>query len=160
MIHYGTFLTERSADEVFDLLANPERFAPLLPNFESMSLQDETHFTVRIVIAVGEIRGHANLAMELREAVPPSDVKYAGQGTVVGSVLDLKLRFRLTPAAEMTEVTWEGEFSLDGMPALMAVGLIQSMGSKNFERMAENLQNALHTENVTGDKRTDLTPGP
>lgn len=80
MNHAGTFLTTRTADEVFDLLANPERFAPLLPDFESMAVQDTTHFTVRIVIAVGEINGHANLAMELREAVRPSTVRYAGQG--------------------------------------------------------------------------------
>jgi carbon monoxide dehydrogenase subunit G len=159
MIHSGTFLTTRSADEVFDLLANPERFAPLLPDLESMAAQDTTHFTVRIVIAVGEIRGRTNLAMELREAVRPSNVRYAGQGVVAGSMLDLKLRFQVASVAGTTGVTWEGEFSLDGMLALMAAGLIESMGRTNFERMAKNLQNALHTENLTGDKITDLTPG-
>jgi uncharacterized protein len=159
MNYSGTFLTTRSADEVFDLLANPTRFAPLLPDFESMAVQDETHFTVRIVIAVGEISGHANLAMELREPVRPSGVRYAGQGIVAGSLLDLKLRFQVASDAGMTGVTWEGEFSLDGMLALMAAGLIESMGRTNFERMAENLQNALHTENLTGDKIADLTPG-
>lgn len=151
MTHYGTFLTDRSADEVFDLLAKPDRFAPLLPDFESMSVQDETHFTVRIVIAIGEISGHADLAMELREAIRPCEVKYTGQGTVAGSQLDVTLRFRIASSGGTTGVTWEGEFSLDGMLALMAGGLIDSMGRKNFQRMAEHVQDALQIDTVTGE---------
>ncbi|MGA9564171.1 MAG: SRPBCC domain-containing protein [Candidatus Korobacteraceae bacterium] len=158
MTHDGTFFAKRSADEVFDLLANPERFAPLLPDFESMSVQDEARFTVQIVIAVGEINGHANLAMELRQAVRPSDVEYIGEATIAGSPLELKLRFRIASFEGMTEVTWQGEFSLDGMLALMVGGLVDSMGRKNFERMAERVQNALRDEELTGE--TFPNPAP
>ena len=143
MTHSGSFLTSRSTEEVFDLLANPERFAPLLPDFESMSLQDPTRFTVRIVIAVAQINGHANLAMELREAVPPSLVEYLGVGIVAGSQLNLRLRFHLAPSDDMTAVNWQGEFLLDGMLALMAGSLIEPMGRKHFDLMAERLRNSL-----------------
>lgn len=143
MTYSGTFLTPRSADEVFDLLVNPERFAPLLPDFESMSPQDPTHFTVRIVIAVAQINGYTNLAMELREAVRPSLVEYCGQGIVAGSQLTLRLRFQVAPSDDMTEVYWQGEFSLDGMLAFMAGSLIEPMGRNNFDRMAERLSNSL-----------------
>lgn len=151
MTHCGTFLTDRSADEVFDLLANPERFALLLPDFESMTLQDETHFIMRIVIAVGEMSGRAIIAMELREAVRPSEVKYVGRGIIAGSPLELRLRFQIATSDGMTEVTWEGEFSLEGMLALMAGGLIESMGRRNFERMAERIRDALHLNELPGD---------
>jgi len=72
MTHSGKFLTPRTPEEVFALLAIPQRFAPLLPHYESMSIEDATHFTVRIEIAVGQIRGRASLAMELCENVPSS----------------------------------------------------------------------------------------
>ena len=62
MTHSGKFLTPRTPEEVFALLAIPQRFAPLLPHYESMSIEDATHFTVRIEIAVGQIRGRASLA--------------------------------------------------------------------------------------------------
>ena len=91
-------LTTRSAEEVFDLVADPQRFAPLLPDFESIAIQDATHFTMRIVIAVGQISGHANLAMELREPVRPSRVEYRGQGIVAGSQLTFALQFAISPA--------------------------------------------------------------
>jgi carbon monoxide dehydrogenase subunit G len=146
MTHYGTFLTDRSADEVFDLLSSPERFAPLVPDFESMSVQDASHFTIRIVIAIGEISGHANLAMELREAIRPSAVTYVGQGIVAGSQLDLALRFQIASSSGMTGITWEGEFWLDGTLALMAGGLVEAMGRKNFERMAESVQHELRAK--------------
>ena len=155
MIHSGSFVTSHSAEEVFDLLANPVRFAPLLPDFESMSLQDPTHFTVRIMIAVARINGHAILAMESRGAARPSLVEYHGQGTVAGSQLTLRLQFRIAPSDDRTEVNWQGEFSLDGMLSLIADSLIEPMGRRNFDRMAERLRTNLLPVSSAGDARSE-----
>ena len=149
MIYSGTILTPRNPDEVFDLLANPERFAPLLPDYESMSLEDPTHFKVRIAVAVSQIHGSANLAMELREAVRPCVVEYRGQGIIAGSQLTLELQFQIAPSVSMTEVNWQGEFSLDGMLAFMAGSLMEPMGRKHFDRMAERLGSNLGAEPAT-----------
>ena len=108
MNHSGTFLTPRTPDEVFKLLANPEQFAPLLPDFESAAFLDPTHFSVRIAIALGEMSGHANLAMELVEAERPASVRYRGQGIVAGSQLSLALQFRIASSEGATEVSWQG----------------------------------------------------
>jgi uncharacterized protein len=151
MTHSGTLLVPRSAYEVFELLANPESFAPLLPDFESMSLEDATHFAIRIVMALGQINGHANLSMELRQALSPAEVEYTGQGVVAGSQLDLTIRFHITPLEGMTRVNWQGEFSLGGMLAMMGGGLIESMGRKNFERMAGRIQDRLRLEGRIAD---------
>lgn len=157
MTHSGTFFTTRQPGEVFDFLADPQRFAPLLPDYESMVAQDATHFTLRIVISVGQINGHANLAMELCEAVRPSRIEYRGQGIVAGSQLSLNLQFLTTPSLDATEVKWRGEFSLDGMMALMAGSLIEAMGRRNFELMAERLQNGLRHN--TADDPLESPPG-
>jgi carbon monoxide dehydrogenase subunit G len=150
MNHSGTFSTTRRPEDVFELLADPLRFAPLLPDFETIVVQDATHFTLRIRITVAQIDGHANLAMELGEVVRPSRVDYRGQGTVAGSQLKLNLQFRIAPSLDATEVNWQGEFSLDGMLALMAGHLIEPMGRRTFELMAERLQNGLR-DNAYGD---------
>jgi len=149
MMYSGTILTPRRPDEVFDLLANPERFAPLLPDYEGMSLEDPTHFTVRIVIAVAQIQGQAELAMELCEAVRPSRVEYRGQGIMAGSPLNLGLQFHIAPCGSMSEVNWQGEFSLDGQLAFIAGGLIEPMGRKHFDRMAQRLGANLGAEPAT-----------
>ncbi len=156
MIHSGAFLTTRTAEGVFDLIADPQRFAPLLPDFESMSIQDATHFSMRIVIAIGQLSGHANLTMELRDAVRPRRVEYRGEGIIAGSQLTFAMQFDLEPAEAVTEVSWQGEVSVDGMLAFMAASTIESMGRRNFELMAERLQNSLGEEAASsGDQTTE-----
>jgi len=144
MIHSGAFRVRRTTDEVFDLLSNPERFAPAMPDFESMRPLDATHFTMRTVIAIGEIKGHANLAMELVRAERPSRVEYRGSAIIAGSPLLLAIDFQVSAKDEVTDVSWQGEVKLEGMLALMAGTLFETMGRQNFERMGENLQVNLH----------------
>jgi carbon monoxide dehydrogenase subunit G len=156
MNHSGTFLTPRAPDQVFDILADPEEFAPLFPDFESMAMQDATHFSLRIAIALGGMSGHATLAMELVSAERPAIVGYRGQGIVAGSQLNLMLQFRITSSEGATEVSWQGEFSLDGGLALMFGSLVEPMGRKHFEKMAERLRERLSPL----EQAADLPPYP
>jgi carbon monoxide dehydrogenase subunit G len=146
MIHAGVFQAQRTPDEVFDLLSSPERFAPLLPDYESIAMQDATHFTLRTVIAIGEIKGHANLAMELAQASRATRVEYRGAATIAGSQLTLAIHFQIAPQAEITEVSWQGEVKLEGTLAMMAGKLLETAGRQNFDRMGERLQSALQAE--------------
>jgi carbon monoxide dehydrogenase subunit G len=154
MNYSGTFLSSRNPVEVFDLLATPERFAPLLPDYDSMTPQDATHFTLRIAIALGEMSGHVDLAMELAEAERPTAVGYRGQGMVAGSQLRMSLLFGTAPVTLGTEVSWQGEFSLDGALAFLAGSLVEPMGHKHFDRMAERLRNALNPPGPTPDTQS------
>jgi carbon monoxide dehydrogenase subunit G len=154
MNYSGTFLSSRDPEEVFNLLATPEHFAPLLPDYDSMTPQDPTHFTLRIAIALGEMSGHVDLAMELSETDRPMTVGYRGQGMVAGSQLRMSLQFRMAPAATSTEVSWQGEFSLDGGLAFLAGSLIEPMGRKHFDRMAERFRNALNPPEPTPDTQS------
>ena len=149
MTHSGAFSTRRTPDEVFDLLSNPERFAPLMPDFESMAMQDPTHFTMRTVIAMGEIKGYANLVMELLEASRSTRVEYRGAATIAGSQLRLAISFQISAMTEATEISWSGNVALDGMLALLAGNMVDTMGQQNFERMAQSLQRNLEVEQAT-----------
>ena len=153
MNHSGTFLTTRSVEQVFGVVAEPQRFAPLFPDFESMSVEDATHFTMRITIAVGQVHGHVNLAMELREAARPGRVKYQGQGALAGSQLNFAMQFSIAPGAEATEVSWQGEVSIDGMLALMAGSTIDELGRRNLDLMAQQLENKLGQDTTTINHR-------
>lgn len=155
MVHSGSFRVNRSAEEVFDLIANPEQFAPLLPDFDSMAVQDATHFTLRIAVAVGRINGHVNLAMELCQAERPSQVEYKGQGVIAGGQLSMGLRFQFTATSEGTGIDWQGEVALGGALAFMVGDLLETMGRQNFERMAERLRDRLRQ-----GTQPDETPAP
>lgn len=158
MNHSGTVLTSRSAEEVFDLVADPQRFAPLLPDFESLSVQDATHFTMRIVITLGQLSGHVNLAMELREAVRSERVEYWGNGIVAGSQLTFAMQFHIAPSETATQVSWQGEVSVEGMLALMAGGKIDELSRRNFDAMAERLRARLGGNTMGNGESVDQGP--
>jgi carbon monoxide dehydrogenase subunit G len=139
----GEFTTPRSQDEVFDFLSDPNKFAPLLPDFQSMSMQDATHFTVKVKVGVGNIRGSAEIKMELSEAVGPQRAHYKGQGSAVGSQVTVSAGFDLSPGADGTRVLWQGETSVFGKLASMAGGMLEPLGRKNIQKLIEGLQKVL-----------------
>lgn len=139
----GEFATPRSPEEVFEFLSDPKQFAPLLPDFQSMTMHDETHFTVKVKVGVGNIRGSAEIKMELAEKVKPLRAQYKGQGTAVGSQVTVSAGFDLQPNGESTRVLWQGETSVFGKLASMAGGMLEPLGRKNIQKLIDGLQKAL-----------------
>ena len=139
----GEFTTPRSPEEVFDFLADPRQFAPLLPDYQSMSMQDATHFTVKVKVGVGNIRGSAEIKMELTDSLKPQRAQYKGQGTAVGSQVNVIAGFDLEPNGDATKVVWKGETSVFGKLASMAGGMLEPLGRKNIQKLIEGLQKAL-----------------
>jgi carbon monoxide dehydrogenase subunit G len=139
----GEFATPQSPEEVFDFLSDPNKFAPLLPDFQSMSMEDPTHFTVKVKVGVGNIKGTAEIKMELVEAIKPHRAHYKGQGTAVGSQVTVSAGFDLHPNGESTRVLWQGETSIFGKLASMAGGMLEPLGRKNIQKLIDGLQKAL-----------------
>ncbi len=139
----GEFTSPRTPNEVYDFLSDPSKFAPLLPDFESMSVQDSTHFTVKVRIGVGNIRGSAEIKMELAESSRPQRAVYKGQGTAVGSQIKISAGFDLSPIAEGTKIAWQGEAGVFGKLASMAGGMLEPLGKKNIQKLIDGLQGAL-----------------
>jgi carbon monoxide dehydrogenase subunit G len=145
----GEFTTPRAPGEVFDFLSDPNQFGPLLPDFQSMTMQNPTHFTVKVKVGVGNIRGTAELKMELSEALKPLRAHYKGQGTAVGSQVTVSARFDLSALPEGTKVVWQGETSIFGKLASMAGGMLEPLGRKNIQKLIEGLQKALSMPTTT-----------
>ncbi len=139
----GDFITPRSLDDVYEFLSDPSKFGPLLPDFQSMTVQDGTHFTVKVRVGVGNIRGSAEIKMELAEATRPHRAQYKGQGTAVGSQITVSAGFDLSPAPEGTKVAWQGAANIFGKLASMAGGMLEPLGRKNIQKLIDGLQKAL-----------------
>jgi carbon monoxide dehydrogenase subunit G len=144
----GEFTAPRSPEEVFEFLADPNRFGPLLPDFESMTVQDATHFTVKVRVGVGNIRGTAEIKMELAEATRPQRAVYKGHGTAVGSQITIRAGFDLSPMPESTRVAWQGEANVFGKLASMAGGMLEPLAKKNIQKLIDGLRRALSTQRV------------
>src|SRR5437588_12653471 len=80
----GEFEVKRTPEQVFDFLTDPQKFAPLLPEFQGMSVEDPTHFTVKVNVGISHIKGTANVRMELAQAERPTRAQYKGQESLAG----------------------------------------------------------------------------
>jgi carbon monoxide dehydrogenase subunit G len=148
----GEFISPRTPDEVYDFLCDAHKFGPLLPDFESMTVEDATHFTVNVRVAVGPIRGSAKLKMELSEAVRPSRAQYRGRGNAAGSEIVISAGFDLSPVAEGTKIGWQGEASISGKLASMAGSMLEPLSKKNMQKLIDGLQWSLDyppAQNIT-----------
>jgi uncharacterized protein len=139
----GEFQVKKSPEEVYDFLTDPHKFAPLLPEFQNVTVQDAIHFSVKLNVGVSYIKGTADVKMELSEGDRPRRAQYKGQGSVAGGNMTMISGFDLTPAVEGTKVNWQGEAQIFGRLASVAGGLLEPLGKKQIQKLIDGLQAAL-----------------
>ena len=139
----GAFEVKRNLEEVYDFLTDPNRFAPLLPEFQGLNVHDVTHFTVKVNVGVSYIKGTADVKMELAQAERPSRAQYKGQGTVAGGSVVMTASFDLAPNTEGTKISWQGEAQVFGRLTSVAGGLLEPLGKKQVKKLIDGLQSAL-----------------
>ena len=139
----GDFQVPRAPEEVYDFLTDPNKFAPLLPDFQEMAVQDERHFEVKVNVGISYIKGTAEMKMELAEASRPQRARYKGQGKVAGGNISLTASFDLVAAGGGTKVAWQGEAQIFGRLMSVAGGLLEPLGRKNVQKLIDGLIVAL-----------------
>jgi uncharacterized protein len=141
----GDFEVKRTPEEVHDFLVDPSRFAALLPDFQGLSIQDPTHFTVKVKVGISHIKGTAEVKMELEQAERPKRAQYKGQGSMAGGNVALMAAFDLSllDGDNGTKVSWQGEAQIFGRLASVAGGLLEPLGRKQVQKLIDGLQAAL-----------------
>jgi uncharacterized protein len=139
----GEFEVKRPPEEVYDFLTDPNKFGPLLPDFQGMTVQDATHFTVKVNVGISYIKGVAEVKMELVQAERPKRAQYKGQGSVAGGNVSFIAGFDLSAVDGGTKVVWQGEAQIFGRLMSVAGGLLEPLGRKNVQKLIDALQAAL-----------------
>ena len=139
----GEFEVKRTPEEVYDFLTDPNKFAPLLPDYQGMSVQDATHFTVKVNVGISYIKGVADVKMELAEAERPKRAQYKGNGSVAGGNVSLVAGFDLSANETGTKVGWQGDAQIFGRLTSVAGGLLEPLGKKQVQKLIDGLQKAL-----------------
>jgi uncharacterized protein len=139
----GEFEVKKTPEEVYDFLTDPNKFAPLLPEFQAMELQDPTHFTVKVNVGVSYIKGVAAVKVELAEGQRPGRAQYKGQGSMAGGNVTVVAGFDLAANESGTKVNWQGEAQVFGRLTSVAGGLLEPLGRKQVQKLIDSLQAAL-----------------
>ena len=140
----GEFRVERTPEDVFDFLSDPRRFAPLLPDFEDVKMEDDVHAVVTLRVGVAHIRGKAAMKLVRREAERPYRAVYEGSGDIPGGTATLVASFELQAAeGGGTTVKWTGQAQIVGRLPSLAGGLLEPMARRNVQAMIDSLQRAM-----------------
>jgi uncharacterized protein len=144
-IKFGdAFVVKKTAVEVYTFLVDPNRFCPLLPDYQSMEIHDGKSFLVKLSVGISHIRGIAAVKMSLVEEVHPLRAAYEGKGEVPGGSATLRAGFNLeeAPGGE-TRVVWSGQANVVGRIASLAGGMLEPLAKKNMQKLIDALQKAL-----------------
>lgn len=139
----GEFFVPRKPEEVYDFLTDPNKFCPLLPDFQGLHVDDDTHFTVKAKVGISHIRGTAEIKLHLAEAERPQRALFKGKGSVAGGSINLTAGFDLAGTSTGTKVAWKGEAQVFGRLTSVAGGLLQPLAQKNVQKVIDELQSAL-----------------
>jgi carbon monoxide dehydrogenase subunit G len=139
----GEFEVQKTPEEVYAFLTDPQKFAPLLPDFQGLSVHDANHFTVKVNVGISHIRGTAEVKMELAESEPAKRALYNGKGSMAMGNLSLTAGFNLSPNEVGTKVAWLGEAQIFGKLTSVAGGLLEPLGRKQVQKLIDGLQAAM-----------------
>lgn len=140
----GEFVVKKKAQEVYDFLVDPNRFCPLLPDYQSMEMLNDKNFLVKLSVGISHIRGTAAVKMSLVETDRPKRAVYEGKGDVPGGSATLRAGFDLAdlPGGE-TKIIWQGQSTVVGRIASLAGGMLEPLAKKNVQKLIDGLQKAL-----------------
>ena len=140
----GDFTVKKTPNEVYSFLVDPNRFCPLLPDFQSIEILDPKNFLVKLSVGISHIRGTAAVKMTLVNEHRPTQATYEGMGEVPGGSATIRAQFQLeeVPGGQ-TKVIWSGQSSVLGRVISLAGGLLEPLGKKNVHKLIDGLQKAL-----------------
>jgi len=137
----GDFTVATQRAEVFSVLSQVDRFAPMLPTYLSHQMQDDGSAAVKVKVGVGKVRGTGEVVLTLEECVAPERATYSGKGKVMGGVFNLKAGFELEEAGSAnTRVKWQGEMAMFGKLVSLAGGLVKPIAERDINQLIQALQ--------------------
>jgi CO/xanthine dehydrogenase Mo-binding subunit/carbon monoxide dehydrogenase subunit G len=153
----GDFEVGIPRDTLFGLLADPEKFVPVLPTFHSMEMKegDDSTAIVKVKVGIGRIHGVATTEMTLAEKSEPVRARYVGKGSVMGSAYTMNVAFDLDDAATGggSKINWQGSTEIHGKILSIAGGGMRGYAEKEINSVIGALQSALvsvdHFESIS-----------
>src|ERR1700686_5608637 len=140
----GDFTVKKTPQEVYDFLVDPNRFCPLLPDYQSMEIVDGKNFLVKLSVGISHIRGTAAVKISLVETQSPTRAVYEGRGEVPGGSASLRAGFDLQESAGgETKGIWLGQSNVVGRIASVGGGMLGPLGKKKAHKLIGGLWKAL-----------------
>lgn len=139
----GTFQVPKNREEVYTLLTDPSRFAPLLPNLQNLEIHNSREFTVQVKVGLGFMKSTATLRLALNGEQAYTHAAYLGTGSVAGEPISVNAAFDLQEADGQTQINWVGESSLKMKLPAAAANLLEPVARQSIKVLVDSIKAAL-----------------
>ncbi len=130
-------------DNIFASLSNPEFMATCIPDLQSFSVADQDHFSAKIRVGIGMIRGTIEMRFSIEEKKPISHARLVGEGSGAGSKMRIDSVFDLLPAGDSTEMIWAADADLSGLIAGIGGPVLKGQSEKQVNQIFQNVRSKL-----------------
>jgi carbon monoxide dehydrogenase subunit G len=139
----GTRTLSAPRSVVWDVLNDPERMAAVMPGVQEFDVQDETHWTARVLVPLGLGGLRMKIDFEKLETREPEFASLRAKGQGVGALMNMETQFNLAEDGEnATEMRWEAEVKIAGPVGSMGQRVLQPI----VNQQVKNVLGALDDE--------------
>lgn len=131
----GTRVFDAPAQDVWDVLNDPEELANLLPGVQSFEVEDDTHWNARVKVPLGLGGLKLKFKFEKVDERPIEHARLAAKGTGVGAIVSMDTQFNLTPDGEKTSMGWEADVNVLGQVGSMGQRVLQPIVNQQVDNV-------------------------
>jgi len=132
---------------VWSFVNDPERIGRCLPDVQTVTVHDPTHFDAVVGVALGPVRGKFKFKFELQpdEAAQRMNMKITGGG--FGSAVDLTAGADIVPGeGTSTLLKWDGSAVMRGPVAAVGGRVLDAQAKKLITQTFANVREQLTTQ--------------
>lgn len=140
----GSFDSVKPVEEVCSILKDLREIVPCMPDLQDVRFANPQQATVKVKAGVGFVKGV--MTIRLSSNAEAEQIRFQGQGSGMGSAVELDARFIVSPLADSTggsRVDWQGEARVSGSLASLGGGLIEVVARKQVEKLIGCLESRL-----------------
>jgi carbon monoxide dehydrogenase subunit G len=131
----GTKHFDAPQANVWEVLNDPSRMAKTMPGVKDFSIEDERHWTAKVVIPLGLGGLKMSINFEKVEERAPDYARLSAKGTGVGAMLNMDTQFELSESGGGTEMKWEADVRLMGQVGSMGQRVLQPIVNQQVQNV-------------------------
>jgi carbon monoxide dehydrogenase subunit G len=131
----GTKQFDAPQAKVWEVLNDPSRMAKTMPGVQDFSVEDDRHWTAKVVIPLGLGGLKMSINFEKVEERQPDYARLNAKGTGVGAMLSMDTQFELSESSGGTEMKWEADVRLMGQVGSMGQRVLQPIVNQQVQNV-------------------------
>ncbi len=142
----GMYTFAAKAEEVWDLLLDPQALLKILPGLQTVDVRPDGEIIASAMVNLGPIRGTLSGRLRLLEEQKPTHLKIVSEGKGGARFIKGMCVIDAVEQAGTTLINYQAEVSIGGIPARAGERLIEAAINSTWQRVAWLLDGAHHAD--------------